>query len=102
MFDPQTGPLSKHNVPSPASASSWYIPSYKEMMELYANKSTVNAAISAAGGTLINESLYWSSTLRSYNVYNECQGSPVDMINGSWYSYDKKTTPYPVRVVLAF
>ena len=72
------------------------------MMELYTNKSTVNAAISAAGGTLINESLYWSSTLRSYNVYNECQGSPVDMSNGSWFSYDKKTTSYPVRVVLAF
>jgi hypothetical protein len=102
MFDPQTGPLSKHNVTSPDSASSWYIPSYKEMMELYTNKSTVNAAISAAGGTLINQSLYWSSTLRSYNSYNDCQGSPVDMINGSWYSYDKKTTPYPVRVVLAF
>lgn len=102
LFDQQTGPLSKHNVPSPDSASSWYIPSYKEMMELHANKSTINAALAKIGGTQINQSLYWSSTLRSYNSHNECQGSPIDMINGSWYSFDKKTTPYPVRVVLAF
>ena len=102
LFDQQTGPLSQHNVPSPDSASSWYIPSYKEMMELHANKSIVNAALAKIGGTQINQSMYWSSTLRSYNSYNDCQASPIDMINGSWYSYDKKTTPYPVRVVLAF
>jgi hypothetical protein len=72
------------------------------MMELHANKSIINAALAKIGGTQINQSLYWSSTLRSYNSYNDCQGSPIDMVNGGWYSYDKKTTSYPVRVVLAF
>ena len=102
MFDSSSGVLSKHNVSTPSSASSWYIPSYSEMMELHAHKDVVNAAIAKVSGTQINQSLYWSSTLRSYNSYNECQGSPIDMVNGGWYAYEKKTTEYPVRVVLAF
>lgn len=102
MFDTSSGVLSKHKVSTPNSASTWYVPSYKEMMELHTNKATVNAALAKVGGTQITQSLYWSSTLRSYNNYNDCQGSPIDMVNGGWYSYDKKTTVYPVRVILAF
>ncbi len=102
MYDTSSGPLAKHNVAVPSTASSWYIPSYAELMQIHANKAVVNAALSAVGGTQITGSMYWSSTLRSYNSYNDCQGSPFDMINGGWYSYDKKTTAYPVRVVLAF
>lgn len=102
MYDATSGPLAKHQVSVPSAASSWYIPSYAEMKQLHANKSAVNAALSAAGGTQITGSLYWLSTLRTYNSYNDCQGSPFDMVNGGWYSYDKKTTAYPVRVVLAF
>ena len=102
LYDRTNGPVAKHNVALPSGVSSWYIPSYKEMQWLHANKSTVNAALQIAGGTKIEGSLYWLSTLRTYNSYNECQGSPFDMINGGWYSYDKKTTSYPVRVVFAF
>jgi hypothetical protein len=102
LYDTVSGPLAKHNVSAPSSASSWYIPSYAEMMQLHANKAVVNAAIIAAGGTQVTGSLYWLSTLRNYNSYNDCQGSPFDMVNGGWYSYDKKTTSYPVRVILAF
>lgn len=102
MFDTSSGVLSKHKVSTPNSASTWYVPSYKEMMELHTNKATVNAALAKVGGTQITQSLYWSSTLRSYNDHNDCQGSPIDMVNGGWYAYDKKTTTYPVRVILAF
>lgn len=102
LYDRTNGPVAKHNVALPSGVSSWYIPSYKEMQWLHANKSTVNAALQIAGGTKIEGSLYWLSTLRTYNSYNDCQGSPFDMINGGWYSYDKKTTSYPVRVVFAF
>lgn len=102
LYDRTNGPVAKHNVALPSGVSSWYIPSYKEMQWLHANKSTVNAALQLAGGTKIEGSLYWLSTLRTYNSYNDCQGSPFDMINGGWYSYDKKTTSYPVRVVFAF
>jgi hypothetical protein len=102
LYDRTNGPVAKHNVALPSGVSSWYIPSYKEMQWLHANKSAVNESLQKAGGTKIEGSLYWLSTLRTYNSYNECQGSPFDMVNGGWYSYDKKTTSYPVRVVFAF
>ena len=102
LYDRTTGPLGKHNVSLPSGVSSWYIPSFAEMKWLYENKSIVDAALGNAGGTQINGSLYWSSTLRTYNSYNDCQGSPFDMVNGGWYAYDKKSTSYPVRVVFAF
>jgi hypothetical protein len=102
LYDRTNGPVAKHNVALPSGVSSWYIPSYKEMQWLHANKNAVNASLQIAGGTKIEGSLYWLSTLRTYNSYNDCQGSPFDMLNGGWYSYDKKTTSYPVRVVFAF
>ena len=102
LYDRTSGPVAKHKESQPSGVSSWYIPSFKEMKWLHENKSTVNAALSEAGGTQITGDLYWSSTLRTYNSYNDCQGSPFDMINGQWYAYDKKTTSYPVRVVFAF
>lgn len=104
LYDSSNGPSAKHNntVKSPSGASSWYIPSFNELKMLYDNKSVVNTALSAAGGTQVTGSLYWSSTFRTYNSANDCQGSPFDMTNGIWYAYDKKTTEYPVRVVLAF
>ena len=104
LYDSSNGPSAKHNntVKSPSGASSWYIPSFNELKMLYDNKSVVNTALSAAGGTQVTGSLYWSSTFRTYNSANDCQGSPFDMLNGTWYAYDKKTTEYPVRVILAF
>jgi hypothetical protein len=72
------------------------------MKLIYENKEAINKALNNAGGTQITGSMYWSSTLRTYNSYNDCQGSPFDMVNGGWYAYDKKTEAYPVRVVFAF
>lgn len=100
LFDEENGPLANHNVESPASA--WYIPSYYEMKELYTNMEKVNTALSNVGGSQVGTGYYWSSTLRIYNSYNDAQGSPFNMSNGDWYAYDKKTTEYPVRVILAF
>ena len=102
LYDTATGPVANHKVAVPSGASSWYIPSYKEMQLIHRNKSVINTALANAGGTKIEGSLYWLSTLRTYNSYNDCQGSPFDMVNGVWYAYDKKTTSYPVRVVFAF
>ena len=100
LFDEESGPLAQHNVESPASA--WYIPSYYEMKELYTNMEKVNTALSNAGGSQVGTGYYWSSTLRIYNSCNDAQGSPFNMSSGDWYAYDKKTTEYPVRVILAF
>ena len=102
LYDKASGPLAKHKVSLPSGVSAWYIPSYKEMKWMHENKAAVNASLSNAGGIQITGSMYWSSTLRTYNSYNECQGSPFDMINGGWIAYDKKTDAYPVRVVFAF
>jgi hypothetical protein len=102
LYDTVSGPVARHKVAVPSGASSWYIPSYKEMKLIHENKSVINAALANAGGTKVEGSLYWLSTLRTYNSYNDCQGSPFDMVNGGWYAYDKKTTSYPVRVVFAF
>lgn len=102
LYDKSSGPLAKHKVSLPSGVSAWYIPSYKEMKWMHENKATVNAALSSVNGAQITGDLYWSSTLRTYNDYNECQGSPFDMVNGGWYAYDKRTTPYSVRVVFAF
>lgn len=102
LYDKSSGPLAKHKVSLPSGVSAWYIPSYKEMKWMHENKTEVNAALSRVNGAQITGDLYWSSTLRTYNDYNDCQGSPFDMVNGGWYAFDKKTTPYPVRVVFAF
>ena len=102
LYDKESGPLAKHKVSLPSGVSAWYIPSYKEMKWMHENKTEVNAALSRVNGAQITGDLYWSSTLRTYNDYNDCQGSPFDMVNGGWYAFDKKTTPYPVRVVFAF
>ena len=102
LFDSASGPAALHNASVKSPASSWYIPSYYEMKLLWEQKSVVNASLSAMSATLVSDSYYWSSTLRTYNKYNDCQGSPFNMATGDWYSYDKKSTSYPVRVILAF
>ena len=103
LYDKSSGPVAKHKVTLPSTVSSWYIPSYVEMQELYTNKDTINSKLATVGGTQITTSTYyWSSTLRTYNSYNECQGSPFDMTNGKWYEYSKYDNEYPVRVVFAF
>ena len=102
LFDSASGPAALHNASVKSPASSWYIPSYYEMKLLWEQKSVVNASLSAMSATQVSDSYYWSSTLRTYNKYNDCQGSPFNMATGDWYSYDKKSTSYPVRVILAF
>ena len=102
MFDKTSGPAAKHNASVASPASSWYIPSYSELKQMYENKAAVNEALSKVSAAQILQTYYWSSTLRTYNSYNDCQASPFNMAEGGWYAYDKKTTEYPVRVVLAF
>lgn len=101
LFDKTSGPAAKQNASVASPASSWYIPSYYELKLIYENKSAVNEALSKVSATQILQTYYWSSTLRVYSS-TDCQGSPFNMTSGDWYSFDKKTTAYPVRVVMAF
>ena len=102
LFDSAGGPAALQNAAVKSPASSWYIPSYYEMRLLWEQKSVVNGSLAAVSADRVSDSYYWSSTLRTYNSYNDCQGSPFDMATGGWYAYDKKTESYPVRVILAF
>lgn len=102
LFDSVSGPAAQQNASVKSPASAWYIPSYNEMKLLWEQMSVVNGSLAAMSADRISAQYYWSSTLRTYNSYNDCQGSPFDMVNGGWYAYDKKTTSYPVRVILAF
>jgi hypothetical protein len=102
LFDSASGPAALQNASVKSPASSWYIPSYYEMRLLWEQKSVVNGSLAAVSADRVSDSYYWSSTLRTYNSYNDCQGSPFDMATGGWYAFDKKAESYPVRVVLAF
>lgn len=102
LFDSAAGPAALQNAAVKSPASSWYIPSYYEMRLLWEQKSVVNGSLAAVSADRVSDSYYWSSTLRTYNSYNDCQGSPFDMATGGWYAYDKKSESYPVRVILAF
>ena len=53
------------------------LPSSKQLVTIYDNKSTINSLLSTNGGTKMSENWYWSST--DYNSYYYI----VDMSNGS-------------------
>jgi len=59
----------------PSFTTGWYLPSYKELVDLQTHAGTINSSLTAASGdvlwvdavtsdTAINNQLYWSSTVR--------------------------------------
>lgn len=40
----------------------WYIPSLKELVDLYKEYTNINDSITTSGGTAIEATVYWSST----------------------------------------
>jgi len=105
-------------APTEKPNSGWYIPSYKEMQLLCAEKVGVNSAINNVGGNQIGEGKYWISSLyaiearkggviQGYTYYFDSYAYPFDMTTSTWYETENGTygpigTKYPVRVVLAF
>ena len=94
------------SVAVPSSASAWYIPSYREMKLMYDNLSTINASLTAIGGTPINSEKYWSSTIygkwyASGQSYDHIK-YPFNMEIGGWHSAQDASGKFPVRVVFAF
>lgn len=122
FFNKTDGVVVKHagTVAAPASASSWYVPSFKEMSYLVENSEAVNAALVAAGGTAIaapyesevswddnrSSDWYWTSTIfgswyangGTYDHYKY----PFDISKGGWTTYVQSSANCKVRVVLAF
>ena len=122
LFNATDGVIATHaaSVPSPATASAWYVPSYKEMQMMCENSEAVNAALSAAGGTALaqpyaNESnddpnhssdWYWSSTIcgtwyESGKSYDHSK-YPFDLSRNGWTTYVQTFGKCKVRVILAF
>lgn len=122
LFNETDGVVATHSasVQTPSGASTWYVPSYKEMQMMNENRDAVNAAISAAGGTGIAEphasedpldpahssDWYWTSTI--YGTWYAKGNSwdhhkyPFDISNDTWTSKTHSSAACKVRIILAF
>lgn len=122
MFNQETGVIATHSaaVAAPASASAWYVPSYKEMLMLVANAEAVNASLTAAGGTPVadpyasevswddnrSSDWYWTSTIHG-TWYERGQSYdhakyPFDISKNGWTTYVQSSATCRARVILAF
>jgi hypothetical protein len=120
MFNEQSGVIAEQTsaVVTPSGASSWYVPSYREMTMILANYDAINESLTAAGGTEIaapyekedswddnrTSDWYWTSTIygvldnSSYNHYKYA----FDISKGSWTTVQQSSAKCKVRVVFAF
>lgn len=119
----------REKVQAPAGASSWYVPSYMEMVELSNNLDIVNASLEKIGGTTLRRTYeyvydratggepiptvgtaeqhyYYSNNITedyiyAYNMNTDKLVNPK-VSTSPWDSVSGEGTPLPVRVVLAF
>lgn len=122
LFNAESGVVATHTASfaAPAVASSWFIPSFKEMQLLVETMDAVNAKIAAAGGTCIAEphasedstdaarssDWYWSSTIHGEwyakgGTYDHAKYA-FDIYNNGWTKYVQSSAKCKVRVILAF
>lgn len=108
MFDRSTGIPAQQNakIQTPADASTWYIPSYKEMQLIYESFDLINSKLSGVGAVVESKD-YWSSTLKDNTwgggKYHDLSAYPFSMSTGGWrHTSSNSTTSFPVRVVFAF
>ena len=74
----------------------WFLPSIKELNEIYENKAAINTAMQQNSGVALSELYYWSSTeFINDNAWGQYFG------NGFQFGYDKGYT-FIVRAVRAF
>ena len=79
----------------------WYLPTAEQLTLLYAQRVFINQSITSAGGSLLSDNCYWSST--------ECSATEAWVVDfGLYYSYSgafykrDKQLEYPVRAVITF
>ena len=86
------------NAYSKGGVSGWYLPAQGELYaSVWTNKSAVNAGLSAAGGTSIQNGWHWSSSESTYANF----AWVVNATDGPVFNYTKNGNFY-VRCVLAF
>ena len=62
----------------------WYIPAEGQLALIYLNKTAINEALTAIGGTTFSADFYWSSS-----EYSSCDGWYVGFGNGRVDGGDK-------------
>jgi hypothetical protein len=120
LFNAESGVIATQTnaVATPSNASSWYVPSYREMKMIHANYDTINAALNAAGGQPIaapyereesfdamhSSDWYWTSTIygKPYSTSFDHFKYPFDISKGAWTTAQQSSAKCKVRVVFAF
>ena len=73
-------------------AKGWYLPTVAELYTIYQNKTAVDASLSKAGGSIFNESWYWSccqdpSSINFARVLFFDDGDMLDLTKNINYTY---------------
>ena len=73
-------------------ATGWYLPTVAELYTIYQNKTAVDASLSKAGGSIFNESWYWSccqdpSSINFARVLFFDDGDMLDLTKNINYTY---------------
>ena len=111
LFNETDGVVATHSasVQTPSGASTWYVPSFKEMQMMGENLQIVNEAITeASGNTITAGGEYWSSTIYGtwYANGNSWDHHKYPFVvsegGGVWRSTQDANGEHPVRVILAF
>ena len=81
------------------TAGKWWLPSFGEMMMIYANMTKINYALSLINGaTQLVEDAYWTST-----EHSAANAWGLNLSHGSLsYYFAKASSPFRVRAVSAF
>jgi hypothetical protein len=120
LFNAESGVIATQTsaVATPSNASTWYVPSYREMEMIHENYDVINAALEAAGGQLIaapyereesfdamhSSDWYWTSTIygKPYNTEFDHYKYAFDISKGAWTTSQQASAKCKVRVVFAF
>ena len=81
----------------------WFLPSIGELREMYSNKDIINATCVQNSGTVIQETIYWSSSYWSSTEYDNSTAAIVRFYDGVGYNstqaFSKSTNNLNVRAV---
>ena len=104
LFHPQHGVLADCQVARPSSASTWYIPAYWELNQIYHNLSAINTSIGQVNGAEQVQSVdYWMSSFQKGDYDDSIRALlPFSMSSGTWGDSTSYESVLPARVVLAF
>lgn len=99
--------LTARETDTPSGMSSWYVPSYYEMVLIHNNLDDINTALNSINADPIKDGYYWSSQCRradpSSTTWHDMVANPFSMSTGTWYQdLSGRTETYYVRVVFAF